>query len=153
MDEPVLGAVGVGFDIVQISEVSSSLMNFGDAFKNRLFTRDELSYASGDESLCAERLAARFAAKEAVIKALLLSEVGVHWPEIEVVKKTEGDCYLKLHGYVAMLAISRGATQWLLNMSHEGDYAGAVVIACVTAVIVGLIIFLPYFITFVQSHF
>jgi holo-[acyl-carrier protein] synthase len=129
MDESILGAVGVGLDIVQISEVVGSLRQFGDAFKNRLFTHDELIYASDEERLCAERLAARFAVKEAVIKALLLSEVGVQWREIEVIKQSDGCCYLKLHGYVAVLAISRGATQWLLSMSHEGDYAGAVVIA------------------------
>jgi len=129
MDESILGAVGVGFDIVQISAVERSLRQFGEAFKNRLFTRGELIYAGADEGLCAERLAARFAVKEAVIKALLLSEVGVHWQEIEVIKHPDGHCYLQLHGYVAVLALSRGATQWLLSMSHDGDYAGAVVIA------------------------
>ncbi len=127
--EQTFSGFGVGFDIVQISQVVGSLQAFGEAFRKRLFTRGELIYACCDERLCAERLAARFAAKEAVIKALQLSEVGVDWRDIEVIKQPDGNCYLQLHGYVAELALSMGATQWLLSMSHDGDYAGAVVIA------------------------
>ncbi len=119
----------VGFDIVQIAQMTTSLTHFGDAFTHRLFTRDELNYATQDVGLCAERLAARFAAKEAVIKALQLSEVGVDWRQIEVIKLPLGRCCLQMHGLVAQLASDYGVTQWLLSMSHDGDYAGAIVIA------------------------
>ncbi len=129
MFEHAFCGLAMGFDIVQISQIQSSLAIFGVAFKERLFTHVELSYACCDASLCAERLAARFAAKEAVIKALQLSEVGVDWRNIEVIKKPDGDCCLQLHGDVAGFALSMGVTQWLLSMSHDGDYAGAVVMA------------------------
>jgi holo-[acyl-carrier protein] synthase len=124
-----LFGLSVGFDIVQISQMEGSLRAFGETFTKRLFTPDELIYANCDEGLFAERLAARFAAKEAVIKALQLSELGVDWRDIEVIKKSDGDCYLQLHGQVSRLALSMGAMQWLLSMSHDGDYAGAVVMA------------------------
>ena len=127
--EQAFSGLCVGFDLVQISQIEGSLRAFGEAFKKRLFTQDELSYASCDEGQCAQRLAARFAVKEAVIKALQLSEVGVDWRDIEVIKQPDGDCHLQLHGDVAGLALSMGAMQWLLSMSHDGDYAGAVVMA------------------------
>lgn len=127
--EQAFSGLGIGIDIVQISHIENSLTQFGEAFKNRLFTRGELVYACCDEGLCAERLAARFAVKEAVIKALHLSDVGVDWREIEAIKQPEGRCYLQLHGDVANLAVGLGVRQWLLSMSHDGDYAGAVVLA------------------------
>ena len=75
----------------------------------------------------AERLAARFAAKEAVIKALRLSNEGVGWREIEVIKLADGDCDVLLHGRTAELARRMGVERVLLSLSHEGDYAGAFV--------------------------
>ncbi len=127
--DQAFSGVGIGFDIVQISQIENSLVQFGDAFKKRLFTQGELNYACCVEGLSPERLAARFAVKEAVIKALHLSDVGVDWREIEAIKQPEGRCYLQLHGDVAELAVGLGVRQWLLSMSHDGDYAGAVVLA------------------------
>ena len=60
----------VGFDLVQISRIIDSISCFGDGFKNRLFTQNELNYAHQGKDLCPQRLAARFAAKEATIKEL-----------------------------------------------------------------------------------
>jgi holo-[acyl-carrier protein] synthase len=117
----------LGFDLVQISRIAQSMERFGDAFKNRFFTDEELAYAQGGQGLTAERLAARFAAKEAVIKALKLSEAGIGWRDIEVLKRNDGDCELKLHGRVAALAARMGAGRILLSLSHDGDYAGAMV--------------------------
>ena len=125
--------VRVGFDLVQISRILDSVGHFGDRFKSRLFTHEELAYAQGDAggevagSLCAERLAARFAAKEATIKALNLGEDGVGWKNIEVRKLRGGACELALHGPVANIAKSMGLTGISLSLSHDGDYAGAVV--------------------------
>src|SRR4051794_38467607 len=119
--------VRVGFDLASISAVADSLRRFGHRFADRLFTADEQSYALCGHGLFAERLAARFAAKEAVIKALQLSETGVNWRDIEVVKLGSGDCDVVLHGRAAEIASGLGATQLLLSMSHDGDYAGATV--------------------------
>lgn len=119
----------LGFDLAQVSAIDDSLRVFGERFAQRLFTRHELDYAGSGHGLRAQRLAARFAAKEAVIKALGLSEAGVNWRDIEVVKLGSGDCAICLHGRVAQLAADMGARQLSLSLSHEGDYAGAVVTA------------------------
>jgi holo-[acyl-carrier protein] synthase len=125
--------VRMGLDLVQISRIADSTALFGDRFKNRLFTRDELEYAesgdgeAGESGQCAERLAARFAAKEATIKALDLGEAGISWKDIEVRKLRGGGCALALHGPVAEIAKKMGLTSTSLSLSHDGDYAGAVV--------------------------
>jgi holo-[acyl-carrier protein] synthase len=118
-----------GFDIVQISRISASLECFGKAFTHRLYTLRELTQVTHNHILNVDSLAARFAAKEAVIKALALSEAGIGWRDIEVLKKPDGRCELQLHGRVAARARQAGCRQWQLSLSHEGDYAGAVVMA------------------------
>jgi holo-[acyl-carrier protein] synthase len=119
----------LGFDLAQVSAIEESLRTFGERFARRLFTPDELAYAGSGRGLRAERLAARFAAKEAVIKALGLSEAGVNWRDIEVVKFSDGACAISLHGHAAQLAKRMGVPRLSLSLSHEGDYAGAVVMA------------------------
>jgi holo-[acyl-carrier protein] synthase len=117
----------VGFDLVQVSEIASSLHQFGAAFEARLFTVGELEYARSGTGQLAERLAARFAAKEATIKALQLGNRGVSWLDIEVCKLPDGDCNLMLHGRVAELASQLRVEQLAVSLSHDGDYAGAFV--------------------------
>jgi len=119
----------LGFDLAQVSAIDHSLRTFGERFGRRLFTRGELDYAASGQGMRAERLAARFAAKEAVIKALGLSEAGVNWRDIEVVKLSNGACSIALHGRAAQLAAAMGAPRLSVSLSHEGDYAGAVVTA------------------------
>ena len=127
--------IRVGFDLVQISRIAESLHQFGDRFTQRLFTANELDYAHRSEGLCTERLAARFAAKEATIKALALGEQGIGWRELEVCKSDDGSCQIALHGRAAMLASQMGITQMALSLSHDGDYAGAIVtVLCHTPV-------------------
>ena len=112
--------VRVGIDLVQISRIAESLATFGERFLRRVFTDGEVAYAGR----APERLAARFAAKEAAKKALALD--GVSWRELEVVRHDNGACDLVLHGGARAAA---GATALALSMSHEGDHATAVVIA------------------------
>jgi holo-[acyl-carrier protein] synthase len=119
----------VGFDLVQISRIEDSLAAFGTRFEERLFSDAERAYAHAGQGQCAQRLAARFAAKEAVIKALSLSDEGVNWRDIEVRRATDGDCSVQLHGRVAEVAAQRRLAQLLLSLSHDGDYAGAFVTA------------------------
>lgn len=116
-----------GFDLVKISGVADSLAQFGEQFERRLFTRDELAYAHSGSGMCAERLAARFAAKEATIKALGLANAGVNWRDIEVCKLPDGACALAFHGRVEELANQLDVVQVALSLSHDGDYAGAFV--------------------------
>lgn len=123
----------VGFDLVSLAAVQDSVKQFGERFTQRLFTDAELSYASEGVNLWPERLAARFAAKEATIKALNLSDAGISWRDIEVIKRPEGDCALLLHGPVAAMAEARGVRQLALSLSHDGGYAGAFVVGLCTA--------------------
>ena len=121
--------VRVGFDLVQVSGIRASIETFGDAFIDRIFTPGERAYACRGEAVRDERLAARFAAKEATMKALQLSEAGVGWREIEVSQLPAGGCELVLHGAALECATNAGVTSLLLSLSHDGDYAGAVVTA------------------------
>ena len=117
----------LGFDLARISGIAESIRMFGRRFTDRLFTSQELDYALAGSGLCAERLAARFAAKEAVIKALHLSEAGVAFRDIEVVKQADGSCAIALHGKARRIAEGLGVQHILVSLSHDGDCAGAVV--------------------------
>jgi holo-[acyl-carrier protein] synthase len=119
----------VGIDLVQVSRVEASLARFGDRFLRRVFTEGEIAYARAAPSATAERLAARFAAKEAAIKALDLAERGIGWRQIEVAREDSGKCRLILHGAARVAADDAGVAELSLSMTHEGDYSAAVVLA------------------------
>ena len=122
----------LGFDLVQVSQVARSVEQFGAAYETRLFTAAERAYATSGRGMAPQRLAARFAAKEAVIKALRFSDAGVGWHDIEVIRMAGGECGIGLHGRAATLAASQGVERILLSLSHDGDYAGAVATALFT---------------------
>lgn len=122
----------VGIDLVSVKRIEESLDQFGDRVLDRIFTKDEVAYARagfGDAGKLAmlQRLAARFAAKEAAIKALDLSEQGVSWRDLEVVKTASGACEMRMHGRAKDHL--KGGTSTTLSMSHEGDLATAVLVA------------------------
>lgn len=121
--------IRVGLDLVEVSRVRASMQHFGQRFLRRLFSDDEVRYAMSGNDACAERLAARFAAKEAAIKAFALAEVGVSWRDIEVCKQGDGSCQLVLRGRAAAQAAQMGVSSIALSLSHDGGYAGAVVTA------------------------
>lgn len=116
----------VGVDLVRVSRIEESLACFGDRFLRRVFTPGEIAYAQAAPAQAAERLAARFAAKEAAIKALDLAERGVGWTQIEVARTPTGATALVLRGAAAVAA---AGARLALSMSHEGDLATAVVVA------------------------
>jgi holo-[acyl-carrier protein] synthase len=111
--------IRVGIDLVQVSRIEESIAQFGERFLRRIYTEGELAYANGSS----ERLAARFAAKEAAIKALRLG--GGEWRQIEVENLPSGACELRLHGEAARAA---GGAELALSISHEGGFATAVVV-------------------------
>ena len=76
-----------------------------------------------------ERLAGRFAAKEATLKVLRPGEVGIPWDSIEVVRDPGGWVELELSGPAAAVAADTGVTELALSITHEGGFASAVVIA------------------------
>jgi holo-[acyl-carrier protein] synthase len=126
---PVIAGLRVGIDLVQISAIAKSIEAFGDHFMRRIFSDDEVAYAKGAPALTAERLAARFAAKEAAMKVFGLSEAGIGWRDIEVRRDADGACSLKLHRKAADIAASLGCARIAVSLSHDGDYATAVVAA------------------------
>ena len=126
---PGAESMSVGIDLVQLSRISESLATFGDRFLRRVFTEGEIAYATSAPEHTPARLAARFAAKEATVKALDLVERGVGWREIEVTRGPSGAPRLVLHGAARAAAVEAGDPTLSLSLSHEGDYATAVVIS------------------------
>ncbi|MDG2111008.1 MAG: holo-ACP synthase [Actinomycetota bacterium] len=119
--------IGVGIDAVDVDRFRSVLQRRG-RIDERLFTDGERAYA-GRSVDPTERLAARFAAKEAVMKVLGVGVGAVRFREIEVVKLPSGRPELRLHGRAAELADAAGATSWHLSLTHTHSVAEAVVIA------------------------
>lgn len=113
--------VGVGIDVVQVDRLERALART-PSLAARLFTEGERT------STRTESLAARFAAKEAVAKALG-APGGLRWVDAEVVSDPSGRPRLVLHGGVAEEAGAQGIQTWHLSLSHDGGVATAVVIA------------------------
>jgi holo-[acyl-carrier protein] synthase len=127
------GPIHVGTDVISVKEISRSLERFGERYVRRIFTPREASYCrSAVGRGVAERFAARFAAKEAVLKALRLEDLSVDWRSIVVLRHESGWCDVVLHGEVAALSARHGIDTLALSMSHEADCAMAVAIAQAT---------------------
>jgi holo-[acyl-carrier protein] synthase len=120
-------ALWVGMDLVLISRIQETVDKLGDRFMRRIFTEQEAAYARSTPVLLAERLAARFAAKEAALKALRMADKGIAWQDMEVLRHSDGRCDLQLHGKAAAHASQMGVTQMSLSLSHDGAYAAAIV--------------------------
>ena len=116
--------LSVGVDIIEIDRVAATLARFGDRFLKRIYTTGEISYCRGR----APQLAARFAAKEAVMKALGTGTRGVGWQEVEVTRKRSGEPGIALHGRAAIRAEKLGIDRLALSLSHSRNYAVASVV-------------------------
>ena len=114
--------VAVGLDATDIPRIDDTLRRFGDRFLRRVFTEGEISYCMRRPNP-APHLAARFAAKEAGMKALGTGRsLGVLWREIEVVRH-DGPPQLQFHGTAAARLASLGATRALLSLTHAETLA------------------------------
>ena len=115
----------VGIDLVKAAAVQAALDEHGERYLRRVYTDAELAEAAGDPL----RLAARFAAKEAAMKVLRPhADDAVPWPAIEVVRGEDGVPGLLLHGRAAELAAGAGLTAFAVSLTHEDEYAAAVVV-------------------------
>jgi holo-[acyl-carrier protein] synthase len=112
--------VGVGIDVVDIARFEQALTRT-PGLAGRLFTE-------GERGLPARSLAARFAAKEALAKALGAPR-GLLWTDAEIVTSPGGRPHLQVSGTVAAAAAQLGVTSWHLSLSHDAGIASAVVIA------------------------
>ncbi len=123
-----MNVIAHGIDIVQVPRIAKMLAEHGDQFLERCFTPEERAYAS-DHRRRDEHLAARFAAKEATLKALStgLTE-GISWTDIGVHRLPSGQPTLVLTGRAAEVAKAKGIASFLVSLSHTDDVAMASVI-------------------------
>ena len=118
--------VGLGLDVIPISRIATMLARYGARLEERLFTDDERAYCRG-RGMPEQHFAVRFAAKEALLKALSAPS-GLRWREIEVLPGSGGAPELRLSGAAAEAAASRGVVRRHVSLTHAGDVAAAVVV-------------------------
>jgi holo-[acyl-carrier protein] synthase len=124
----VVGAViGIGTDLVDVDRFRAVLART-PGIVTRVFTDDEQAYAQLQNDP-AERFAVRFAAKEAVLKALSAGIGECALREIEVVRAESGTPSVRLHGQAAALAATRGVGEWRLTLTHTASLAQAIAVA------------------------
>src|SRR3954451_6631803 len=113
--------VGTGVDITEVGRIQAAVKRFGDRFLRRVFTPAEVRYCMGKPN-AAERLAARFAAKEAGMKAIGTGlRQGVTWQDVEVVRLPGHRPMLAFHGKAAEFAAQLGCKSTHLSLSHTKE--------------------------------
>ena len=118
-----------GTDIIEIARIGKVLNKYGPRFLNRIYTEGEQKYCKGR----APQLASRFAAKEAVMKALGTGVRGVGWKDIEIKRERGGPPYIELHGRAQTRAYKMDLSDISISLSHSNDFAMATVIGEATA--------------------
>jgi holo-[acyl-carrier protein] synthase len=120
--------VGVGTDLAEVSRIRESISRFGERFTHRVYTDAERAYAESKAN-AAERFAARFAAKEAGMKAIGTGwNFGIKWKDFEVINERSGRPKLVLHGVAQEIAQRIGVERVSISLTHTKDMAFAVVI-------------------------
>ena len=114
-----------GIDLIENRRVEEGIARLGERFLNRFFTPGERADCEDKPN----RLAARFAGKEAVAKALGTGIGDVSWQEIEIRCGERGRPVLHLHGAAAALSAQMGLTEWDISLTHTAEYASAVAVA------------------------
>ncbi len=112
----------IGVDIIEIARIEEAVGRWGESFLRRVYTESELRLYHKKPS----SLAARFAGKEAVIKALGL---GTHWKEIEILSEPDGRPSVHLYGTAQNQARDLGLNSLAISLSHCREYAIALVVA------------------------
>jgi holo-[acyl-carrier protein] synthase len=124
-----MGIVGHGIDVVEVAFFRRLDQDYSQDVLQAYFRPSELEHA-GEGPHRAERLAGRYAAKEAVLKALGTGWIdGIAWTDIEIVALPSGAPRVVLHAMCAQLAEDRSITTWLVSISHSEQVAMASVIA------------------------
>lgn len=119
--------IRIGSDLVAVASITESIERFGPRYLQRVFTSSEIEYCTRSPGERDRRLAARFAAKEATLKVLRPRGHWLDWRNIEIVRTSAGWCEIKLHGPARLMALRQGITGISVSLSHEQDYAIAVV--------------------------
>ena len=113
-----------GVDIIEIPRIRAVADRYGERFLRRIYTTGEVAYCRGR----APQLASRFAAKEAVMKALGTGIRGVRWRDIEIARKPGGPPTVVLHGTALARAERLGLGHLAVSLSHSHEYAVAFVV-------------------------
>jgi holo-[acyl-carrier protein] synthase len=120
--------VAIGIDIIEVARIREVLART-PRFRDRVFTPAERAYCDSRGAVGAQHYAARFAAKEAALKALQTGwRGGISWQDVEVASRESGAPYLVFHGPVRRLFMSSGATAAHLSISHTSEHAIAQVV-------------------------
>lgn len=119
-----------GVDLIEIARIQRAIERHGERFLARVFTPDEVLYSHGHVA----ELAVRFAAKEAVSKALgigvrVLARDGIDWHDVKVLNDARGKPFVRLTGRAAARAAELDLTEWAISLSHSRDHAIAFVVA------------------------
>lgn len=117
-----------GVDIIEVERVAQAVTSYGSRFLSRVFTEDELTYCGNDH----RRLAVRFAAKEAIAKALGTGvwRDDITWTDLEVVRDpVSGAPQVRLHNAAERRAHTLALSEWSISLSHSQAYAVAFVVA------------------------
>jgi holo-[acyl-carrier protein] synthase len=120
--------VGLGLDIAEVDRIEAAIRRHGAPFLERLYTPSEVAYCESHKDKF-ERYAARFAAKEAAMKALGTGwSRGVRWRDIEVAREPSGRPVIRLEGVAQQIAQRMGVKNISLSITHSGNLALAQVI-------------------------
>jgi len=119
---------GIGIDLVKIKRIDEAHRRWGERFHNKAFTAGEIRYCLRKKDP-APSFAARFAAKEALVKALGVGlRRGIHLRDVEVQRGALGKPVLKLHGRAEEICARESITGIFLSLTHDEDYSSAVVV-------------------------
>jgi holo-[acyl-carrier protein] synthase len=131
--ERTSGIIAHGVDLVEVARIERLLRDHDARFIERVFTPGERAYADANPARRSEILAARFAAKEAVLKAIGTGwSGGIAWTDVEVLRDDAGRPSVRITGEAAIAANARFAGQtvhWLISLSHTGGLAMASAVA------------------------
>jgi len=117
--------VSVGVDIIAVARIARTLARHGDRFLHKVYTPAEAAYCRGRPA----ELAVRFAAKEAISKALGTGIAGISWTEMEILADRLGKPTVTLHGRALQRARILGLEEWAVSLSHSDTDAIAMIVA------------------------
>lgn len=118
-------SLSTGIDMIETERIARALDRFGARFANRIFTAQEQAHCHGR----VPSLAARFALKEAVAKALGTGIGDMRWLDIEVINDDRGRPELRLHHKAQSMAQAQGLTEWSISLTHTNTHALATAVA------------------------
>ncbi len=120
--------IGCGIDLIKIERIEKIIKKWGDNFTSRVFTLLEREYCEKKKGNKYQSYAGRFAAKEALLKALGLGLREANWKEIEIKNDELGQPIIDTSGKLKNIALAKGVSKYFITISHTKDYAIAQVI-------------------------